>query len=88
VRVLAVDAISAPGEQTAWHVLPRSMGHITPDDATGAMGVFTPAGETGTCQIWSRTGTRPWRVLTVHLVNTWPWRSGITMGESWAKGSR
>jgi hypothetical protein len=88
VRVLAIDALSAPGEKTVWHVLPRTLGTVTLDDATGLSGVFSPTGPTGTVQIWSRTGTHPWRVLTVHLVASWPWRSGITTGESWLKGSR
>jgi hypothetical protein len=88
VRVLAVDALAAPGAETVWYVLPARLGHVAADDETGATGIFTPVGETGTCQIWSRTGTQPWRVLTVHLVTAWPWRSGITTGESWLKGSR
>lgn len=87
IRVLAVDATSAPGEQTVWYVLPRTVGHVTPDDASGMSGVFMPL-EVGTCQIWARTGTQRWRVLTVHVVTEWPWRSRITTGESWLKGSR
>jgi hypothetical protein len=84
MRLLAYDAARNTEEITQWYVMPPRAATITPEQEQGWTAVLAPVdARERLIQVWAKTGTRPWRVLTVHVYNPWVWRSGIAVGESW-----
>ena len=88
LRLLAVDAARHPALATVWKVTPVTAGTVTPDTPLAWTVVFAPSQTKQICQVWSRTGTLPWRKVAIRLIDPTLWLETIAPGESWVHGSR